>query len=166
MALKLNTQFASPQGQDRTSYDQVERATTYPNGPICVHSPYIYFSSQPTKDTVLQFDVVMNVASEVDEPLLAQDPTLDQDDMNEPKSSSNRFAKLVITGENAETKTSRALESPVYIHKLWTHTSNILNDLRELVDTIDSHVREERSILIHCSEGKNRSATLVVAYKL
>ncbi|KAK4976522.1 tyrosine/serine/threonine protein phosphatase [Elasticomyces elasticus] len=45
-----------------------EKPEAYPNGPICVYGPHIDLYLEPTAEQALQYDVIMNVASEVRNP--------------------------------------------------------------------------------------------------
>ncbi|KAF2773165.1 DSPc-domain-containing protein, partial [Teratosphaeria nubilosa] len=47
-----------------------EKPEAYPDGPICVYEPYIDLYLEPTAEQCRKYDVVMNVANEVRNPLL------------------------------------------------------------------------------------------------
>ena len=45
----------------------------YPDGPICIYPPSVYLYHQPTIDEARQFDVIINVAREVENPFLTEE---------------------------------------------------------------------------------------------
>lgn len=45
-----------------------EKPDAYPNGPICVYGPHLDLYLEPTAEQALEYDVIMNVASEVKNP--------------------------------------------------------------------------------------------------
>ena len=47
---------------------QEDKPEAYPDGPICVYDPHIDLYLEPTAEQAKQYDVVMNVASEVRNP--------------------------------------------------------------------------------------------------
>lgn len=49
-----------------TLYSEIYRNTTYTNGPLLVVSPSIYLYSEPQLSTILDFQVVINVAKEIE----------------------------------------------------------------------------------------------------
>ncbi|EGP87682.1 dual-specificity protein phosphatase, partial [Zymoseptoria tritici IPO323] len=112
-----------------------DKPEAYPDGPICVYDPRIDLYLEPTAEQARQYDVIMNVASEVRNPLVKHDVP--------PPSQA---------------------KEPEYIHIPWEHNSDIVPDLLRLVKLIDERVMEGKRILIHCQCGVSRSASLVVAY--
>lgn len=48
-----------------------EKPASYPAGPICIYESGVYLYYEPTADTAAQYDVILNVASEVKNPFAA-----------------------------------------------------------------------------------------------
>ncbi|KAF2486613.1 dual specificity phosphatase, partial [Neohortaea acidophila] len=119
---------------------QEAKPEAYPNGPIAVYDPYIDLYLEPTVEEAREYDVIMNVASEVRNPFVGTTSS---------------------TTENASANTE-----PEYIHVKWEHNSDIVPDLLNLVKLIDERVMQRKRVLIHCQCGVSRSASLVVAYGL
>ncbi|GAB7351179.1 hypothetical protein MBLNU459_g1627t1 [Dothideomycetes sp. NU459] len=57
----LEPNFDIPQSKE-------EKPDAYPNGPICVYGPHLDLYLEPTVEQALEYDVIMNVASEVKNP--------------------------------------------------------------------------------------------------
>lgn len=172
---------------------QEEKPVAYPDGPICVYDPHIDLYLEPTAEQARQYDVIMNVASEVRNPFLnhdqsgAEEPDIRIDggggiqyaprrDRNDSGKGEIEQGHLVTpdtpqatTTEDKFRKDITPLEStqtPEYIHIKWEHNSDIVPDLLRLVKLIDDRVAQQKRILIHCQCGVSRSASLVVAYGL
>ena len=167
-----------------------EKPEAYPDGPICVYEPNIDLYLEPTAKQAMEYDVILNVASEVRNPLIEHagpDPTKDElridggggiqlppkreqdpSDRLAPKPvvesspATPKATPLVSTFEEAEK--AAAANEPEYIHIKWEHNSDIVPDLLRLVKLIDEKVEQGKRVLIHCQCGVSRSASLVVAY--
>lgn len=163
-----------------------EKPEAYPDGPICVYSPKLDLYLEPTADQALNYDVVINVASEVRNPFVATKGT--EPDTNirldggggiqyAPRrthlntKSSSKQDLLSPVPESApstpgvtESPSSFQTQGPEYIHIPWEHNTDIVPDTLQLVKTIDDRINHGKKILIHCQCGVSRSATLVVAY--
>lgn len=171
-----------------------EKPEAYPHGPICVYEPAIDLYLEPTAEQCRQYDVVMNVASEVLNPMVEHvDCAPAQPDLRIDGGGGIQFApkrtNLVVKSQIAAPSTgdtspstpkatpleehflrqdlpSIAEKEPEYIHIKWEHNSDIVPDLLGLVKLIDEKVGQGKRILIHCQCGVSRSASLVVAYGL
>jgi len=169
-----------------------EKPEAYPLGPICVFEPHVDLYLEPTALQAREYDVVLNVASEVRNPFLvvsvpiAADPELRLDGgggiQYAPKRDRNGMHAGVLstlkTVQEAPSPTTPKATShpddsafkiekdPEYIHIPWEHNTDIVPDLLRLVKLIDERVRSGKRVLVHCQCGVSRSATLVVAYGL
>ncbi|KAF2719415.1 DSPc-domain-containing protein, partial [Polychaeton citri CBS 116435] len=161
-----------------------EKPEAYPDGPICVYPHLVDLYAEPTAEQCRQYDVIMNVASEVRNPLIAQadvtpaEPELVMDGgggirHHVPKhtvaadpSPTTPKATPHTDSFPSEVKDSKHGKDPEYIHIKWEHNSDIVPDLLRLVRLIDDRVKQNKRIMIHCQCGVSRSASLVVAYGL
>lgn len=82
------------------------------------------------------FDVVINVAKEIDNP----------------------FADL------SEEQLQMDGPAPEYVYVPWGHNSKFLPDLPYLTNLIDERSAENKRVLVHCQCGVSRSASLLIAY--
>ncbi|KAK8172024.1 dual specificity phosphatase, partial [Phyllosticta citrichinensis] len=114
-----------------------EKPAAYPNGPICIYESGVYLYFEPTAEQASNYDVVLNVASEVVNPFV----------------------------KNAD-ETAGNANLPEYIHIPWEHNTDIVPDLHRLVRLIDDRVQKGKRVLVHCQCGVSRSASLIVAYGL
>lgn len=80
------------------------------------------------------FDVVINVAKEIDNPFVEQP-----------------FA-------------SDGAHNPEYIYVPWGHNSKFLPDLPYLTQLIEDRSQAGKRVLVHCQCGVSRSASLLIAY--
>ncbi|TKA24397.1 hypothetical protein B0A50_06717 [Salinomyces thailandicus] len=167
-----------------------EKPEAYPEGPICVYEPGVDLYLEPTAEQCRDYDVVMNVASEVRNPLLGQDdasatePEIRIDggggiqyqpkhlQVNNPSDTPARDCSPTTpkaTPLNSEFPAEVNFEQerdPEYIHIPWEHNSDIVPDLLGLVKLIDERTKQGKRVLVHCQCGVSRSASLVVAYGL
>jgi tyrosine-protein phosphatase len=167
-----------------------EKPEAYPDGPICVHEPYIDLYLEPTAEQARQYDVVMNVAVEVRNPLdpLAEpkspEPEVRLDggggiqyapkrdnlprplEQRQPSSPTTPRATPSSLTIQPQATLGTGAHDPEYIHIPWEHNSDIVPDLLRLVKLIDERVTQKKRVLVHCQCGVSRSASLVVAYGL
>lgn len=114
-------------------FKEEKSINVYPNGPVPIQSN-LYLYSEPTARQVRSFDVVINVAKEIKNPL-------------------NGWLSPI-----AETKQ----DTVEYIHVPWQHNESLATDLPRLTAFIEQ--RRDKRILVHCQQGVSRSASLVIAY--
>lgn len=175
--------FDAPPSQE----DGVERG--YPDGPIAIYEPSVYLYLEPTAEEALQFDVVLNVASEVRNPFKfsnAEDsPTkaLHNAQLKRAESAKTPVpdtatstatfqtafqwqadSQKTPTGSSPTTPRPPAKVEPEYIHVPWEHNTDIANELMGLCELIDSRVKDGKRVLVHCQQGASRSASLIIAY--
>ncbi|WPG98460.1 Hypothetical protein R9X50_00125100 [Acrodontium crateriforme] len=171
-----------------------EKPEAYPDGPICVYEPYIDLYLEPTAEQCRQYDVVMNVASEVLNPLVQQQEAaleepeiridggggiqyapkrpnltalkIEEVEANQTDSPTTPKATPLISNFPSKFDSATTSKDPEYIHIKWEHNSDIVPDLLRLVKLIDDRVSQGKRVLIHCQCGVSRSASLVVAYGL
>ncbi|MCJ1271329.1 hypothetical protein MMC22_011229 [Lobaria immixta] len=171
------------------------KSPAYPQGPVCIYEPFVYLYLEPSDTEASEFDVILNVAREVENPFSAmvEDGTLPQvegatkevsllsgrtfyvgrDRTPEPQTaiSDQSFQSTWETlPDNASPSHSGTAKPPKavpeYIHVPWEHNTNVVDDLLRLCEVIDDRVRQQKKVLIHCQCGVSRSASLVVAYGL
>ena len=172
-----------------------EKPAAYPNGPICIYPAGVYLYFEPTAEQAASFDVIVNVASEVQNPFTSQ-PSESQKDLNArrvdgPAAENVDFAALAqqpktTFGFGSDSPTTpkatppvlqtiqpsetvingKTYRTPEYIHMPWEHNTDIVPDLYKLVKIMDDRVKQGKRVLVHCQCGVSRSASLVVAYGL
>ena len=172
-----------------------EKPDAYPEGPICVFEPYVDLYLEPTAAQASEYDVILNVASEVRNPFLIigneplDEPEIRIDGGGGIQFASRRLGDLdglslstEVVGESSLSVTSSPttpkatpppqdsfaapFKDPEYIHIPWEHNTDIVPDLLRLVKLIDDRVQKNKRVLVHCQCGVSRSATLVVAYAM
>ncbi|KAL5354566.1 tyrosine/serine/threonine protein phosphatase [Pseudogymnoascus australis] len=162
----------------------------YPDGPIAIYEPYVFLYLEPSAEEAAEFDVVMNVASEVKNPFKAKqalgeepksqvaEPVKSFDAMDIDRESPPMTGASMATFTTAfevqpdgstPTETSPTTPKPLskepeYIHIPWEHNTDISKDLLALCETIDDRVNQGKKVLIHCQQGASRSASLIIAY--
>jgi tyrosine-protein phosphatase len=156
-----------------------EKADSYPNGPIRIYESGIDLYYEPSLEVACQYDVILNVASEVKNPFTSfeevpqnvtvfqtsptvgvlADPTQDSSSPSTPKATPISTTADTVN-EPLPTK------QPEYIHIPWEHNTDIVPDLYRLVKLIDERVSQGKRVLVHCQCGVSRSASLIVAYGL
>ncbi|KAF3041020.1 hypothetical protein E8E11_008021, partial [Didymella keratinophila] len=172
-----------------------EKPAAYPNGPICIYPAGVYLYFEPTAEQAASFDVIVNVASEVQNPFTSR-PSESQKDLNArrvdgPAAENIDFAALSqqpksTFGFGSDSPTTpkatppvlqtiqpgeividgKTYRTPEYIHMPWEHNTDIVPDLYKLVKIMDDRVKQGKRVLVHCQCGVSRSASLVVAYGL
>jgi len=148
-------EYLTEDGQYHAPLSREEKLDAYPNGPITIYDPHIDLYLEPTAAQARDYDVIMNVASEVLNPFAAETNT------HIPSKSLHTAAQELLTGSSSSQK---AADSPEYIHVPWEHNTDIVPDLYELVKVVDDRVQKGKRLLIHCQCGVSRSASLIVAY--
>ncbi|KAK5696014.1 tyrosine/serine/threonine protein phosphatase [Elasticomyces elasticus] len=170
-----------------------EKPDAYPDGPICVYTPYVDLYLEPTAGQCRQYDVVMNVASEVLNPLIEHAEVVNAEpeiriDGGGGIQFAPRRVQLEVPGAPDSTianecspTTPKATplspsfpaeahgkfgKEPEYIHIPWEHNSDIVPDLLRLCKLIEERISQGKRVLVHCQCGVSRSASLVVAYGL
>jgi tyrosine-protein phosphatase len=165
-----------------------EKPAAYPNGPIEIYPSGIFLYCEPTLEQACNFDVIINVASEVKNPLTTPSSEMEKDinkrRIDGPAAENPDFAALSkrASGTDSAPPTPKAApvmqtiqpgeriingklyKTPEYIHIPWEHNTDIVTDLYKLVRTMDDRVQHGKRILVHCQCGVSRSASLIVAY--
>lgn len=170
------------------------KSPAYPQGPVCIYDPCVYLYLEPTDSEASHFDVVLNVAREVKNPFTATvdkavgpevaDAAVqvelsngdvhrtERESLSEPhtaisdRSFSSAFETQPEECARTTPSTSKTVQHPEYIHILWDHNTNVVDDLLRLCELIDDRSRKGKKVLVHCQCGVSRSASLVVAYGL
>ena len=184
--------------QEEPDYDlplsQEVKSPAYPQGPVCIYDPFVFLYLEPSDIEAREFDVVLNVAREVQNPFTAAAVNPEkggvEGDKSQPRSA-NEHGTTVTGGQespelqtpafNDSSESANAVQAdnsvatafstpkapkpePEYVHIPWDHNTNVVDDLLRLCELIDSRARQEKRVLIHCQCGVSRSASLVVAY--
>lgn len=165
-----------------------DELNVYSSGPVCILSPNLWLYSQPSALEARQFDVVINVAKEIPNPLIPERPhrasamtpihesedfLVERDHERSRKSSSS---SCTTTDEDhssfssgsdvsdTQIKSDRFGETE-YVHMPWQHNQAVTGDLPALTNFIDRRVNlDNKRVLVHCQQGVSRSASLVIAY--
>ena len=174
---------------------QEVKSPAYPQGPVCIYDPQVYLYLEPSHVEARQFDVVVNVAREVKNPFQSANEGVDghrevvqdvqaavespktsfagRDSVSEPQTASDDsiFSSAFDIRPDDAIKSAPSTPKankpePEYVHMPWDHNTNVVEDLLKLCELIDSRVRQEKRVLVHCQCGVSRSASLVVAYGL
>ncbi|KAL4881140.1 hypothetical protein BJY04DRAFT_66515 [Aspergillus karnatakaensis] len=157
----------------------------YPNGPIQIYDSGVFLYLEPTMDEASRFDVVVNVAKEVNNPFskTSDNSQTVMSALRNGSIDSNRQScstpftafseasfksafEYLPGGESSPATPRNASSSPEYVHVGWDHNSEILEDLYPLCELIESRITQGKKVLIHCQLGASRSASLVIAYGL
>lgn len=195
----IRTQLATRSGGDiggdtfDCAANEDVKSPGYPDGPIAIYEPYVFLYLEPSAEEAAEFDVVMNVASEVKNPFktkqaaseepksqAAEPPKSSFDameiDRDSPPMTGASMATFTTAFEvqpmdaSTPTETSPTTPKPLlakepeYIHIPWEHNTDISKDLLALCETIDDRVNQGKRVLIHCQQGASRSASLIIAY--
>ncbi|KAL8828911.1 MAG: hypothetical protein Q9191_002323 [Dirinaria sp. TL-2023a] len=167
------------------------KSPAYPQGPVCIYDPHIYLYLEPTDTEASQFDVVLNVAREVKNPFTAAAEKtatkqgvdaavqvelnhgdiyrMNRENVQAPSakpSDSASNSKADEASHITPASSSTPEKAPEYIHILWDHNTNVVDDLMKLCELIDDRAKKGMKVLVHCQCGVSRSASLVVAYGL
>lgn len=167
------------------------KSPAYPQGPVCIYDPYVFLYLEPNDTEASEFDVILNVAREVKNPFstVTVESTLPQvedatmqvsletdntrlagrESSSEPQTAiSDRSFRSAFESlpEGAQQQATPSKAVPEYIHILWDHNTNVVDDLLRLCELIDDRVQQQKKVLVHCQCGVSRSASLVVAYGL
>ena len=155
----------------------------YPDGPIQIYDSGVYLYLEPSREEASRFDTVINVAKEVANPFSKPSTqsmssvvslwrSCEYTESPEPQTAiSDISLKSALEWPQAmdcmppNVPKAGSVE-PEYIHVLWDHNSEILDDLYSLCTIIESRVSTGKSVLVHCQLGVSRSASLVIAYGL
>ncbi|KAG5362541.1 Tyrosine-protein phosphatase MSG5 [Yarrowia sp. C11] len=112
----------------------VHHENAYPDGPLLIYPNNVYLYSEPSVELARTFDVVINVAKEIDNPFT-----------EEPYASDGQ-------------------PNPEYVYVPWGHNSKFLPDLPYLTQLIEDRSSAGKRVLVHCQCGVSRSASLLIAY--
>ncbi len=157
-----------------------DKPAAYPNGPICIYESGVFLYFEPTAEQASDYDVILNVASEVKNPfqVKAELASLAQraDSVHSEQAVSATSEGVTPMDESPSTPKADPLPgmvtvaaspgAPEYIHIPWEHNADIVPDLYRLVKLIDDRVQNRKRVLVHCQCGVSRSASLIVAYGL
>ncbi|KAK6525448.1 hypothetical protein TWF694_005584 [Orbilia ellipsospora] len=149
------------------------KSPAYPSGPVCIYEPNIYLFSEPNADMARNFDVVINVAREVVNPIKKEQEQLAKEKLLSPPlataSTTDSFMTAFESPQSSQLSTPKPTPQktdPEYIHMPWDHNTPIVGDLPKLVELIKLKSSQGKKVLVHCQCGVSRSASLIIAYGL
>ncbi|KAJ6781773.1 hypothetical protein PWT90_10652 [Aphanocladium album] len=167
---------------DESINNEDQKSPTYPDGPIAIYGEDVYLYLEPTADEASKFDVVFNVAREVENPFevlqrkqaeeIARQTQPDFSPIPDTAVTTASFATAFefqpdeSSAETPTTPKANPLKAPEYIHIPWDHNTDIAPDLMSLCESIHNHTKQGKKVLIHCQQGASRSASLIIAYGL
>ncbi|KAL1857454.1 hypothetical protein VTK73DRAFT_8084 [Phialemonium thermophilum] len=179
----IRTQIANRAAFEFEPYHEHEnnedqKTPGYPDGPIAIYDDNVYLYLEPTAEEASKFDVVINVAREVnnpfkilaeakssqESPLDASSPIPDTALTAATYKTAFEFFPEETSAETPTTPKAMPLKEPEYIHMPWDHNTDISQDLMMLCETIERKTREGKKVLVHCQQGASRSASLIIAY--
>lgn len=148
----------------------------YSAGPICVSEPNLWLYAEPSAKEVRDFDVVINVAKEIPDPLSTKSghgTTMSSigEDVADTFEASHAYPTLGddssdhgLTNIDLKSITKR-YNGMEYVHIPWQHNQALANDLPVLTSYIDRNINvSNKRVLVHCQQGVSRSASLVIAF--
>ncbi|OAQ99926.1 hypothetical protein LLEC1_03740 [Akanthomyces lecanii] len=181
----IKAQMASRQDfepYDESINNEDQKSPTYPDGPVAIYGDDVYLYLEPTAEEASKFDIVFNVAREVENPFqvlkrkLVEEPDRQaQPDLSPIPDTAVTTASFATAFEfqpddsSIETPTTpkaNPLKTPEYVHIPWDHNTDIAPDLMHLCEAIHNHTKNGKKVLIHCQQGASRSASLIIAYGL
>lgn len=171
---KRSTEF---ERYDERENNEDQKSPSYPDGPVAIYNDNVFLYLEPTAVEASKFDVVFNVAREVNSPFDDEEkhgatPNLSPIPDTAVTASSYCTAfeypqtEHQLLAETPTTPKANPLKMPEYIHVPWDHNTDIAPDLMHLCEKIDSRTRQGKKVLIHCQQGASRSASLIIAYGL
>lgn len=181
----IRTQMASRQEFEpyhESINNEDQKSPTYPDGPVAIYGNDVYLYLEPSAEEASRFDVVFNVAREVENPFEAQRRRQAEDMMRHTRHDLSPIPDTAVTTasfatafefqpddssiETPTTPKANPLRTPEYIHIPWDHNTDIAPDLMHLCESIHNHTKQGKKVLIHCQQGASRSASLIIAYGL
>ncbi|KAK4244391.1 dual specificity phosphatase [Corynascus novoguineensis] len=183
----IRPQIANRIAFDTEPYHEVEnnedqKSPGYPDGPIAIYGDNVYLYLEPTAEEAARFDVVINVAREVNNPFKAASGSYQAPKPKEKPAEDSPIPDTAVTtasfatayeylpdngsGDTPTTPKAQPFKEPEYIHMPWDHNTDISKDLMTLCETIDKRTKEGKKVLVHCQQGASRSASLIIAYGL
>ena len=181
----IRAQVANRTTFDIEPYREVEnnedqKTPGYPDGPICIYPDNVFLYLEPTAEEASRFDVVINVAREVQNPFKPSAAAQNPEETGKGSAENSPIPDTAVTAASFETAfefmpeestadtptTPRAqtIHEPEYIHMPWDHNTDIAHDLLTLCELIDKRVQDGKKVLVHCQQGASRSASLIIAY--
>lgn len=169
--------------KDESEHNEDQKSPGYPNGPVAIYDD-VFLYLEPTAEEAARFDLVINVAREVQNPFTAlsvvskEEPKPADDSPVPDTALTNASFRTAfefppptpdeLMGETTPTtpKATFPPKQPEYIHMPWDHNTDISVDLMSLCEKVDATVRDGKTVLIHCQQGASRSASLIIAYGL
>jgi tyrosine-protein phosphatase len=146
-----------------------DKPESYPNGPIRIYESGVDLYYEPSAEVAFNYDVILNVASEVKNPFDVAEAKKSQLSPNvgvlaEGSNQAGSPTTPKATPISTDVPDTLPLKRPEYVHIPWEHNTDIVPDLLRLVQLIDDRVQQGKTVLVHCQCGVSRSASLIVAY--
>jgi tyrosine-protein phosphatase len=168
------TRHTDPTVHEIPYAESVEREKAYPDGPRVILEPNIWLYAEPDLELAKTYDVIINVAKEVENPFLVTD-TLDPSRLSPPydlDSTPSPFSPFSSETSSMPSSTSSGLSTSSprlppkttepaaptiykynnveYMHVPWDHNSSLSQDLPGIVDYILERSAQDKKVLVHC----------------
>ena len=171
------TRHTDPSLNDVSFEESVEREKAYPDGPRLILGPNIWLYAAPDLELAKSYDLVVNVAREVENPFIITDPVdparSSPDSEDTTSSPFSTYASTVsasspsipssISSALSASSPQRGLKSPEssipisfrynnveYMHIPWDHNSSLSQELPGIVDHILERSDAGKKVLVHC----------------
>ena len=167
------TRYTDPSIAEIPYEESVEREKAYPDGPRLIIEPNIWLYAAPDRALAKTYDLVVNVAREVNNPFLSPDLNLEPPRLSpesDTETTPSPFSPLSSSANQSPSVASSAssgypqsmsrsdtgkpvsykYEDVEYMHIPWEHNSSLSHELPGIVDYILERSAQGKKVLVHC----------------